>query len=100
MLQTSYKEGWGLTVIEAGLHGLPVLAQKAPGLIDSVKEGLNGLLYGMENVDELVSIMEKLAVNSELWERLSKGGMYWASKYSWERSFKETLSIIEKELQG
>jgi glycosyltransferase involved in cell wall biosynthesis len=97
LLQTSYKEGWGLTVIEAGLHGLPVLAQKAPGLVDSVKEGLNGLLYDMGNLENLALLMGKLAENVELWERLSKGGLYWSSKFSWDRSFRETLSIIEDE---
>jgi uncharacterized membrane protein YbhN (UPF0104 family) len=48
LLQTSPKEGWGLTVIEANECAVPAVASRAPGLVDSVRDGETGLLarYG------------------------------------------------------
>ncbi len=40
----SPKEGWGLTVIEANACGVPVVASRSPGLIESVREGETGIL--------------------------------------------------------
>ena len=41
-LQSSYKEGWGLSVIEANACGCPVVANDTPGLRDSVVDGETG----------------------------------------------------------
>src|SRR5262249_22119413 len=48
LVQPSPKEGWGLTVIEAGACGTAVVASDAPGLRDSVRRDDTGLLvpYG------------------------------------------------------
>src|SRR5262249_45611647 len=48
VVQPSPKEGWGLTVIEAGACGTAVVAADSPGLRDSVRRDETGLLvpYG------------------------------------------------------
>src|SRR5207245_10762180 len=48
LVQPSPKEGWGLTVIEAGACGTAVVASDRPGLRDSVRHDRTGLLvpYG------------------------------------------------------
>src|SRR5262249_43785087 len=40
----SPKEGWGLTVVEANACGVPVVASRRPGLVDSVRDGETGVL--------------------------------------------------------
>ena len=48
LVQPSPKEGWGLTVVEAGACGTAVVAADSPGLRDSVRRDETGLLvpYG------------------------------------------------------
>lgn len=99
LLQTSYKEGWGLTVIEAGQYGLPVIANSAPGLVDSVKEGKNGLLYDFGCVEGLATSIQSLIDNPLTWESLSIGGVQWAQNFSWDKTFLETEALLKKELR-
>jgi glycosyltransferase involved in cell wall biosynthesis len=42
LVQPSRKEGWGLTVLEANACRVPVVAERVPGLRDSVREGETG----------------------------------------------------------
>ncbi|HKQ57292.1 MAG TPA: glycosyltransferase family 4 protein, partial [Candidatus Eisenbacteria bacterium] len=44
VVQPSPKEGWGLTVVEAGACGTAVVAADSPGLRDSVVRDVTGLL--------------------------------------------------------
>ncbi len=45
LLQTSYKEGWGLTVMEAAQLCKTTIASDVPGLCDSVRDGETGILF-------------------------------------------------------
>jgi glycosyltransferase involved in cell wall biosynthesis len=45
LLQTSYKEGWGLTVMEAAQLCKTTIASDVPGLRDSVRDGEMGILF-------------------------------------------------------
>lgn len=48
-LMPSAKEGWGLAVIEAGLHGVPTVGYaSSAGLRDSVVDGATGVLVDSE----------------------------------------------------
>ena len=45
MALPSLKEGWGLVIGEAGMHGTPTVAYRAAGgTRESIEEGLSGLL--------------------------------------------------------
>src|SRR5207237_4913108 len=57
MVTPSEREGWGLTVIEANAVGRPTLAFRAPGLVDSIADGVNGWL-----LDDPPELPEALAV--------------------------------------
>ncbi len=50
---TSPKEGWGLSVIEAGACATPVLASNSPGLCESVVDGKTGFLIPHGDIDAL-----------------------------------------------
>lgn len=96
VLQTSYKEGWGLTVIEANACGTPVIANRAPGLCDSVRDGETGLLYDFGSVDSLVEKMHTLIEDRELYAALAANCRSWAEKFTWQRASEETFALLQK----
>ena len=49
LLQPSLKEGWGLTIVEAGARGTPSVAfRSAGGVVDAMADGETGVLVGDE----------------------------------------------------
>ncbi|MDD3462296.1 MAG: glycosyltransferase family 4 protein [Sulfurospirillaceae bacterium] len=56
----SYREGKGMTLIEAGAMGKPLIATNVPGCKDIVKEGYNGFLCEVKNSISLADRMEKM----------------------------------------
>jgi len=82
----SEKEGWGITNIEASACALPVAANDAPGLRDSVVDGETGLLYKENDVTSLTESLKKLLGDRELRARMGARGREWAEKFSWDAS--------------
>ena len=86
VVNTSMKEGWGITNIEANACGTPVISANVPGLKDSVSEGLSGLLYEYGNINQLSTLLESILINQQLRNTLSEGSVQWASRFSWDNS--------------
>ena len=97
LLVTSMKEWYGLVVIEANSFGLPVLGYKVPGLIDSIKEDINGYLMPDGNCKELGNKLRELILDSEWHTTISKSSLNYAkSVWSWDDKYKEFKKIILK----
>ena len=99
MVNTSAKEGWGLTVMEANACGVPVIASDVPGLRDSVIHEKTGLLYEYGNVEELAEKMALLLRDDTLCARLSTGAVQWARSFDWERSADAMLELLNHAVQ-
>jgi glycosyltransferase involved in cell wall biosynthesis len=84
LVQPSRKEGWGLTVLEANACGTPVVATDVPGLRDSVRHGVSGLLAAPNAVSLGASLVAVLG-DPALRERLAWGARAWAGRFTWER---------------
>lgn len=52
-INTSAKEGWGLTVTEANACGTTTVSSNVEGLRDAVIDNETGLLYEYGNINEL-----------------------------------------------
>jgi glycosyltransferase involved in cell wall biosynthesis len=52
-------EDFGITVVEATAAGLPVLARSAGGAVDSVRPGVNGVLYEGDGPDALQAALDE-----------------------------------------
>jgi glycosyltransferase involved in cell wall biosynthesis len=85
-VNSSEKEGWGITNVEAAACGTPVVANNAPGLRDSVVDNETGLLYDENDVRSLASSIQKLLDDGRLRERFAISGRAWAEKFSWDAS--------------
>lgn len=96
LLQTSYKEGWGLTVMEAAQLCKTTIASDVPGLCDSVRDGETGILFPSGDVAACASAMEKIYDDAELRASLGKNAKCYAESFSWEKSARETLELLER----
>ncbi len=96
LLQTSYKEGWGLTVIEAAACGTASIASDVSGLCDSVKNGETGLLFKAGSAADCAKKMEILYENASLRTSLESNAKSYAATFNWETAARETLFLMQK----
>lgn len=67
----SYREGFGLVIIEAAAMQLPAIVTNVPGQKDTITDGVEGVLVTVKNIDDVVSAMEFYIQNPE--KRLDMG---------------------------
>ena len=99
LLQTSYKEGWGLTVMEAAQLCKTTIASDVPGLCDSVRDGETGILFPSGDAAVCASAMEKIYSDAELRASLGKNAKRYALTFSWEKSAREMLELLERTIE-
>lgn len=90
----SIGEGWSIAVTEANLYGTSAVAFDVPGLSESIQNGKTGLLAN--NNDDLVDKIYTILKDNNLRARLSKNAINLANNFSWDRSSKQSLHILEK----
>ena len=95
LINPSVREGWGLVNIEANAMGTPVIAYRSPGLVDSVREGESGLICSENTPEDMVDNVKKLFGDNLLYAKLQEGAKRWAGMFSWEKSKKQSLKMIE-----
>jgi glycosyltransferase involved in cell wall biosynthesis len=96
LVNPSVKEGWGLVNIEANAMGTPVVAYNSAGLVDSVKNNESGLITTKNAPEELARLIRMILYNKEKYQRLQSGAVAWSKNFSWEKSRKMSLALIQK----
>lgn len=95
LVNPSVREGWGLVNIEANVVGTPVAAYRSPGLVDSVKDGLSGVIVKINIPRRLTEAVEKMLFDSNSYKKFQAGSVKWASNFNWEKSKAQSLKLIE-----
>lgn len=94
-LMPSAKEGWGLAVIEAGLHGVPTIGYaSSAGLRDSIVDGVTGILVDSE--DALTTALSGLLDDPRRRRELGDAARVRARGFSWEATGKAWRELLEK----
>lgn len=70
----SYREGFGLTVVEAGAMGIPVVCTNIPGPTDAIRNEENGLIIEKKDVEGLKNAILRLYTHPELGKELGQAG--------------------------
>lgn len=70
----SYREGFGMSVLEASSMEIPVIATRFPGPEDTIIDGKTGYLCDVKNVDQIVTFVKNILLNSNLASELGKNG--------------------------
>jgi phosphatidylinositol alpha-1,6-mannosyltransferase len=76
-------EGFGITYLDAGFHGKPVVGYRSGGVAEAVTDGETGLLVKEGDVAALAGALEKLISDAPLRVRLGAGGRRWSAQFSW-----------------
>ncbi len=90
----SLLEGFGLTGLEAMAVGLPVIAADASCLPEVYQDA--ALYFDPYNIDDLVTKINMLKNDHNLYSRFSKKGQNLAKTYSWSKMSHETWNIYRK----
>lgn len=100
VVNTSSKEGWGLTVIEANACRTTVVGSDVPGLRDAIRDGATGLLYEYGNVEDLSGKIVRLLEDGAARRKLAEEAYQWSLTFDWGRVAELTVGILEKEIRG
>lgn len=74
LLLPSHREALGLSIIEAMLSNVPVIAARTGGVPEIVTHGKNGLLFQPGDIPDLARLILKMVSDTELRRQLAQAG--------------------------
>lgn len=94
----SLYEGFGLPVLEAMKYNCPVITSNVSSLPEV--GGTAALYVDPENVDDIAEKIAQVVNDEKLQKSMVEKGKEQIKKFSWEKSAKETLAILEEVGKG
>ena len=89
-------ETFGIVTIEAMAFGLPVIISKAPGNIDVVRNGKDGIMYDNDaHSKNLAFYMKKILIDKNFYNEYKKKSLIRVKNFDWTNLVKEYLVIYE-----
>lgn len=99
MAMPSLKEGWGLTILEAGYHAVPSVAfRHAGGTQESIQDGHTGILC--DTTEEFTEGIRSLLEQPELRAKMGAAARVFALRFDWERTGTELTELLELQARG
>ncbi len=86
-------EGFGLPVLEAMVHGTPVIAAQAASIPEVAGDA--ALYFPAGDAEALAGALTRILTDRVLVARMSAAGLVRASSFSWDRCAEATLQIFE-----
>jgi glycosyltransferase involved in cell wall biosynthesis len=98
LASTSLREGWNMTITEAGACATPAVVSDIAGHRDALTHGVSGLLVdpGDEFVDALVQVLTDTALR----ESLGRGAVARARSLTWEATAANVLGALVEEAEA
>jgi glycosyltransferase involved in cell wall biosynthesis len=94
----SKTEGWGLSLMEAMACGKPVVASRAGGIPELVRDGTDGILVRSGDVRGLADSIVKLLADPDLRAKMGNEGRKRVQEFSWDETAKVVLREYESAL--
>lgn len=97
LVNSSWHEGWGISVIEANACGTIAIGSRNSGLSESIIDGQTGLLVKPGSIYSLSQAIKKILSSSVLRYRLEKNAVRHARKYNWSKSASQFGRVIDQQ---
>lgn len=94
LISPSAKEGFGLTVPEAGSMGVPSIVYNSLGLSEIVINHKTGIICERNTPENLSENILVLLDDLALYKKLSEGAKRESLKYNWDNTAEKMLSLI------
>ncbi len=91
----STSETFGLAPLEAMACGLPVIASLTGGLVDTLRDGINALVYDPTQPHQIVDRIRQLQQNRALLAHLQAGALVHARKQNWQATMDQLIGYYE-----
>ena len=96
-LSTSLYEGHPISILEAMSVGLPIVASKVTGNIDTIKNNFSGFFYRLGDINGAVNCIEKIMKNTDLRLKISNNAFLTHRKLFTTKKMKnEYLSLYNE----
>lgn len=93
----SYREGFGMTIIEAAACAVPAVASRIYGITDAVADGQSGLLYPTGDVSALTQTLLKLITENEMRQQMGSAACARALElFSSEKITREMVMLYDR----
>lgn len=94
----SYREGFGMGVVEAEAMGVPVVVTNIPGPIDAMIDGETGISVEKKDAEGLYNAMNRLLSDTELCNRYGNTGVEYAKRHFEQNQLFEKILNDRKRL--
>ncbi|MBS1839697.1 MAG: glycosyltransferase family 4 protein [Acidobacteria bacterium] len=95
LLLPSLMEGPSFAVMEAMASGMPVITTETCGMVDSIEDGVDGLLIPTANADAIEQAVLRLARSPELRSSLGKAAQIRMRRRSWAEYGKKVEALFQ-----
>ena len=96
----SYREGFGMGVVEASAMGVPVVVTKYPGPSSAMEEGVSGYSVPVKDVEQLTEYILKFLCNPMSAKEMGLQGRKWVEERFDQKVFIEKYMQNRMELLG
>jgi len=92
----AFTEPYGLTIAEAAVHGVPVVATCHGGPADIVARMGHGITADPRNAKAFAVAIQTLLMDRKAWDRASRAGMDNARRYDWHGYAEKFVAIARR----
>ena len=85
-------EGFGISILEANLFGIPAIGSINTGIEDSIQDGKTGVLVNPYSSRDILDAIDFVLNNQK---RLSNNAIKWAKMHNWKDIGKKYSSVLE-----
>lgn len=99
LASASAREGWGMTVTEAGACATPAVVTRIAGHADAVSDRESGLLVDPTGSDDLAAKLDEVLGDDILRKELSEGALRRASELTWDATALGAFEVLAAEAE-